>query len=148
MTRPATLQAELQALPGLTGSALRTRWAEVFGRPASPDLSPALLRQSIAHRRQEQVLGGVPPAILKALFRVADDARAAPSPQLAVGLRLVREWGGQRHVVEVEKGGMVWQGRTYPSLSAVARAITGTRWSGPRFFGLHDAQTPRQPRVD
>lgn len=141
-----TLAAELAALNRLTGSALRTRWAEVFGRPASPDLSTALLRQSLAHRRQEQVLGGIPPAILKELHRLAGQgaARQPPTAALAVGVRLVREWQGRRHVVDVTADGLVWAGRVYPSLSAVARAITGTRWSGPRFFGLPHAPARRQ----
>jgi hypothetical protein len=63
-------------------------------------------------------------------------------------VRLVREWQGKHHAVDVVADGAVWQGRTYPSLSAVARAITGTRWSGPRFFGLHDAKTSRQAQAD
>jgi hypothetical protein len=145
-----TLDDDLRTVGRLTGAALRERWAEVFGRPASVDLSTALLRQSLAHRLQERALGGVPPAILKQLHRLAADPPTGPPrpPPLAPGVRLVREWQGKHHAVDVVADGAVWQGRTYPSLSAVARAITGTRWSGPRFFGLHDAKTSRQAQAD
>lgn len=140
------LAAELAALEELTGPALRARWADVSGRPASVDLSTSLLRQALAHRLQERALGGVPPAILRQLHRLAAGERSGKPAPLTPGVRLVREWQGQHHVVDVVPDGMLWQGRTYPSLSAVARAITGTRWSGPRFFGLDHAKTRRLPR--
>jgi hypothetical protein len=145
--RRETLAADLAAVERLRGPALRERWAEVFGHPASPHLSQSLLRQSLAHRLQELALGGLRPALRKELYRLADDgdpSKPRPAP-LSPGVRLVREWHGQHQVVDVVADGVVWQGTTYPSLSAVARAITGTRWSGPRFFGLHDDKTPRRP---
>ena len=150
MKHRETLRDDLLAVDHLSGTALRERWAAVFGHPASVDLSTTLLRQSLAHRLQEQALGGVPPAILKRLHRLAADERTdkPKATALSPGVRLVREWRGIHHAVDVLADGIAWQGQTYPSLSAVARAITGTRWSGPRFFGLHDAKTPRQPRAD
>lgn len=144
-----TLASELARVEQIGGAELRQRWAEVFGRPASVDLSQSLLRQSLAHRLQEMVLGGVPPRVLKQLHRLAAagrDDKPRPPP-LSPGVRLVREWQGRHHVVDVTGDGVVWDGKTYPSLSAVARAITGTRWSGPRFFGVNDAKTPRQRRT-
>ena len=62
--------------------------------------------------------------------------------KIAPGMRLIREWNGSSHVVEAVDGGFVWNGKRYGSLSAVARAITGARWSGPRFFGLESGQVP------
>lgn len=149
-TYRATLAEELRALDRLTGQALRERWADVFGRPASRHLSASLLRQSLAHRLQVRALGDVSPAVRQLLHQLAagESTRPPQAIALAPGARLVREWRGIPHVVEVVADGAVWEGRRYPSLSAVARAITGTRWSGPRFFGLHDAKTPHHPRID
>lgn len=117
---------------------LRPLWAEVFGTSASPHLSTPLLRQALAHRLQEQTFGGVERTVLRRLHRLAADERAgkARARTLHPGTRLVREWRGETHVVEVTAEGYCWQGQSFRSLSRVATAITGTRWSGPRFFGL------------
>jgi len=149
-TYRATLAEDLRALDHLAGKALRERWVDVFGQPASRHLSASLLRQSLAHRLQTRALGGVSPAIRQRLHQlsVGEPSRPRHTTALAPGARLVREWRGIPHVVEVVANGAVWEGRRYPSLSAVARAITGPRWSDPRFFGLHDAKTPHHPRID
>ncbi len=97
--------------------------------------------RAVAYRMQVKRYGGLKPAVRRQLRKVADggSARAAAnvkSAGIAPGMRLIREWNGSSHVVEAVDGGFVWNGARYGSLSAVARAITGARWSGPRFFGL------------
>ncbi len=89
--------------------------------------------------------GGLKPAVRRQLRKVADGGSAQAvanlkSEKVVPGMRLIREWTGSSHVVEVVDGGFVWNGKRYGSLSAVARAITGARWSGPRFFGLESDQ--------
>ena len=101
----------------------------------------------IAARLQERAFGGLDRDSLRFLDRLARRERP-PRRQLKPGTVLVREYHGQRHTVTVVRDGFAWQGTTYPSLSAIARAITGTAWSGPRFFALRgagDAPSPNQP---
>ena len=91
---------------------------------------------------QENVLGGLKPATRRLLARIAVDARArqptnlVPMRKARVNTILIREWGGTRHEVTVVENGVMFRGKRYRSLSQVARAITGSRWSGPLFFGL------------
>lgn len=115
---------------------LKTRYQEVFCRPPPPRLSQDLLRRALAHQVQTEWLGGLPPKIEK-LLQSSNSPRALNGHRrLEPGSQLVREWQGDMHVVDVIEGGYRWKGERYSSLSAVAREITGTRWSGPRFFGL------------
>ena len=108
----------------------------------APPLSRNLLARAVVHRIQEKAFGRLRPAAARRLRRLAGgiDGGGAngPSagPALKPGSRLLREWRGETQVVEVTHEGLVWKGNRYRSLSAVARAITGVRWSGPRFFGL------------
>lgn len=81
----------------------------------------------------------MPRALLRALASAGADETSRPPPRLRPGGRFIREWGGVSHVVDVTADGYLWQGRSYRSLSAIARAITGAHWSGPRFFGLKAA---------
>jgi len=104
-------------------------------------MSRQLLLRALAYRLQEQALGGLDRATRRRLDRAAADLAAgrplaAPAPKIKPGTRLLREWQGVVHEVIVLEGGLQYRGETWPSLSAVAREITGTRWSGPRFFGL------------
>src|SRR5213080_3737872 len=92
----------------------------------------------IAYRLQEQAFGGLDRESLRFLDGLARHG-GAPRRQLKPGTVLVRDYHGQRHTVTVAPDGFNWQGATYPSLSAIARAITGTAWSGPRFFALAPA---------
>jgi hypothetical protein len=114
----------------------------MFDAAASAHLSRDLLSRAMAYRLQEQVVGGLRAATLRRLRRLAEDLRAGEAakitsaPTLQPGVRLMREWNGETHVVEVLADGFSWRGAAYQSLSAIARAITGVRWSGPRFFGL------------
>jgi hypothetical protein len=115
--------------------ALREEWRRRYGAP--PTLRSAdLLRHLLAW--QAEALGGLDARLVQAI-RAAGRTGARPRRTLAVGARLAREWQGQLHEVEVVEGGYLHQGRRHRSLSSVARAITGTRWNGPRFFGLRDA---------
>src|SRR5512135_613354 len=92
---------------------------------------------------QERALGGLKPAICRLLERVAEDVAARrpvkmppPAPRVGAGTVLVRQWGGVDHEVTVREEGVLFRGKRHRSLSEVARVITGSRWSGPRFFGL------------
>lgn len=134
MTAFDKLDAEIAALATLSSERLRERWAEVTGQMV-PRVSPAMLRLALAWELQARMLGGHSRATLRTLARLAS-AKTRTTAALP-GMRLVREWNGVVHVVTVGDGGQVrWQDQDYGSLSEVARAITGTRWSGPAFFGL------------
>jgi hypothetical protein len=133
---------EISHLPALDMPALRQRWVTLMGGDPSPIWGRALLMRAIAYRLQERSAAGLKPSTQRLLDRVAENrakntAQEVSNPQPSAGTVLIREWGGVRHRVTVLDHDVVSQGRRYKSLSEVARAITGTRWSGPRFFGLH-----------
>jgi hypothetical protein len=111
-------------------------------------MSRLLLLRALAYRIQEQALGGLDRATRRRLDRAARDLAAGRAvarlvPKIKPGTRLLREWQGVVHEVIVLERGVQYRGETWPSLSAVAREITGTRWSGPRFFGLKGAPDDR-----
>ena len=121
---------EVRALAGLDLEGVRAEWRKRLGEP--PKLrSVDLLRRNLAWRMQAAVFGGLDDKTL-AMIR----GRPAPGPELRSGSLIAREWQGVRHEVEVIDGGFRYNGETYDSLSKIARLITGTRWNGPRFFGL------------
>ena len=127
------LDAELAALPDLTWSELRSRWAQVTGRPV-PRVKHTLLRLALAWELQASVYGGLSRRTEQRLAQISGDEQDGGT---APGMKLVREWGGVLHTVTVSQDEAVhWDGKQWNSLSEVARAITGTRWSGPAFFGL------------
>jgi Protein of unknown function (DUF2924) len=134
-TDPAAIEAEIAHLRSLAIDALRRRWRVMFGRTPPAALSKDLLGRMIAGRLQEQAFGGLDRESLKFLDGLARHGGSSRR-RLKPGTVLVREYEGQRHTVTVARDGFDWQGTIYPSLSAIARAITGTAWSGPRFFGL------------
>ena len=93
--------------------------------------------RAVAHKLQELAYGGLSPAARRILIGLKEPASAKPTPRaLRPGTELLREWQGTTHRVTVMEDGVVYGGKRYGSLSEVARAITGSRWSGPRFFGL------------
>lgn len=96
----------------------------------------------IAFELQSRRKGGLPRAVAAAIEKGAGGKPRRVSPRLKPGGRLVREWNGTTHVVDVTEDGFNWNGRSYRSLSAIARAITGAHWSGPRFFGLSGGARP------
>jgi hypothetical protein len=116
--------------------ALITAWSEVFGTPVPKRLSIPFLRRFLAFEVQAQHLGGLPKGFVEQLGKADKEKAGARSPALKPGGRLIREWNGATHTVDVVEGGFIWNSRRYTSLSAIARALTGARWSGPRFFGL------------
>src|SRR2546430_100509 len=132
---PAAIEAAIARLRSLARDALRRRWRAVFGRTPPAPLSKDLLGRMIAGRLQEQAFGGLDRESLTFLEGLARHG-GSPRRQLKPGTVLVRDYHGQRHTVTVEADGFNWQDTTYASLSAIAHAITGTAWSGPRFFAL------------
>ncbi len=142
--RPEDVASELAAISDLPRAALVERWAAAYSRPPPKGISRRLLECAAAWHLQAQAFGGLDPAIRRRLHRLAkpgDDrtprvSRVAGSKSPPPGSRLVREWHGRTYTVDVLKAGFLFDGKQYDSLSQVARAITGARWSGPRFFGL------------
>ena len=133
------LDAELATLANLPVAELRKRWEALEGSLA-PALAAPLLRRLVAQRLQERRHGGLPALVRRELLRIADGERVQalprPRPQLSTGTRLVREWNGRTITVEVHDKGFQHAGRSWRSLSEIARHVTGAHWSGPRFFGL------------
>ena len=155
--RHRDLAHEIAALASLDLADLRIRWRRHLRTAPPPQLSRALLMRLLAYRIQAKVLGDLDRDTARLLERIArerlrrrDSAERAPKPKappivppiphpgLRPGTLLVREFAGVVHTITVEAKGFAWGGTTYASLSEVARAITGTRWNGPRFFGLRD----------
>jgi hypothetical protein len=134
-TDPAAIEAEIARVRSLRDDALRRQWRVMFGRTPPADMSKDMLRRMIAWRLQERAFGGLDRESLRFLDGLARHG-GSPRRRLKPGTVLVREYHGQRHTVIVASNGFDWQGTIYPSLSAIARAITGTAWSGPRFFAL------------
>ena len=130
----SAVEAEIAALEALSSAALRERWSALTGSPV-PRISPKLLRLALAWKLQARSFGGLSRATTRTLDQLGrGETLTAPARP---GMRLVREWQGRVHVVTVGEDQVVrWEERPYRSLSEVARAITGTRWSGPAFFGL------------
>jgi len=131
----------LEALPALSPAELRNEWRRLY-RTQPPRLSRDLLVRAIAYRIQELRYGGLGKATRRKLAALMN----APQPEgeiareiaqkIRAGARLVREWNGRTHTVTVQEEGFTYAGRSYRSLTAIAREITGAHWSGPRFFGL------------
>jgi hypothetical protein len=141
----------LTRLPELDFSELRQQWRALYKSDASPRLSRELLVRAVAYRMQEVALGGLRPQRQRQLRQIAQEfnqtgeIRRRAGLELKPGTRLVREWRGRTYQVLVLDDGFSWQGAQYRSLSAVAREITGTPWSGPLFFGLkQNLSTPRR----
>ena len=138
---PGELEQEIQELLTLDVSALRRKWAALFGSDPSPFLGRMFMVRAIAYRLQKKIFGGLKPSVQRILDRACDSRREAlqkaiPRPRAGAGTVLIREWQGTKHRVTVLDKYVVYRGRRYKSLSEVARAITGTHWSGPLFFGL------------
>jgi hypothetical protein len=144
-----TLDEEIAQLRGLALNGLRARWQSMTGRQAPPHLPWHLLLAMAAYHLQADALGDLDAATARLLKRVGSsrsDAEVAPLTdafaqqrhELLPGTVLTREWNGHIHRVMVTKDGFAWDGSTYDSLSKIACAITGTKWNGPRFFGLRD----------
>ena len=146
-TADASVLARLAALKRMSVKELKAEWEALFAAPA-PNNSRGYLELRLAWRIQELSLGGLSRETRKVLDLLADEidgksdrkAIIADPRNPVAGTRLVREWDGVEHTVTVMKDGFDWQGHKFKSLSAVAKAITGTQWNGYRFFGLADAR--------
>lgn len=129
-----SVEEEVAALATLSPAQLREKWTTVTGA-VLPKVSPALLRLALAYELQVKAHGGLSRRAQQRLPQLA--AAKTRTSDVQPGMRLVREWNGAIHVVTIDETKVVhWNGREWRSLSEVARAITGTRWSGPAFFGL------------
>jgi len=134
-------------LPDLPLCELKQAWAASWGSPPPKGARRRFLLLGIAWRWQVRIHGGFSRATERRLATLEATVREGhriepdcvkPAPRLLPGARLLRQWRGERHEVHVVEGGYIWQGRTHASLSAIARAITGSRRNGPAFFGLRD----------
>jgi hypothetical protein len=142
--RPAdpAVEAELDRLPTMPIVQLRARYRELFRADPPRAFGPDLLRRSIAHRIQEQAYGGLSRSAQRLLDQMMKAYAAKPNGKIVLprrikpGAVLVREWKGRSHRVMVLADGFAYDGKTFASLSEIAVLITGTRWNGPRFFGL------------
>ena len=141
------ISAKIRELPHLRTRQLRGVWQELFAKPPHPKLRRDLMIPMIAYRIQENAYGGLKPSTRKRLEKLAEELEQYPNGKLQPGLRiktgtkLIRHWQGRRHEVLASDEGFDYRGKRYRSLSEIAREITGTRWSGPLFFGLK--QGPR-----
>jgi hypothetical protein len=136
-----TLTAEIAGLSKTSVTDLRERWKAMYGSEPSGHIGRSLMIQTIAYRLQEKAFGGLKPSAQRVLERIGrgrSDAELEPTPKrrASAGTVLIREWRGISHRVTVLDHDVIYRGRRYKSLSEVARAITGTHWSGPLFFGL------------
>ena len=132
------IEAEIDRVRSLGLGALRTLWRTTLRSSPPPALTKDLVARFICWHIQEQALGGLDRDTAKLLDSLArgDKPGADGARRLKPGTVLVREYQGERHTVTIVPGGYLWRETTYASLSMIARAITGTAWSGPRFFGL------------
>lgn len=144
--RPTDIASCLASLPRQDKAGLRAQWLKLFAKAAPPKLRRELMVRVLAYRIQEQAFGGLSPGALKRLRQLAKTFEANPQaslpdvPTIKPGTRLIRSWQGQIHQVTVTDKGYECKGRRYGSLSEIARLITGTRWSGPLFFGLRNGR--------
>jgi hypothetical protein len=157
MHHDRNVSIEINNLEQKSRAELRVLWEEEVAGKAPPSLGRDILALGIAYARQERRYGGLARPVAKELDRLLprvlrDDATDAPksatSPLPRTGAMLVREWRGTTHQVAVVDDGFLWNGTTHGSLSSIARAITGTNWNGPRFFGMREGKdaTPETHR--
>ena len=144
---PDPIDQRLATLPKLSKTALGELWKELFSASQPPQLRRHLMIPILAYRLQEQAFGSLNAASrgrlrqLARAFETNTNSSVSSIPSIRTGTRLVRQWGDQVHLVNVEASGYEYQGVRYQSLSEIARLITGTRWSGPLFFGIKSDQT-------
>jgi hypothetical protein len=144
-----TVLAQLSALKTAHVADLKQKWRDLFDREPPP-YNRRFLENRLAYRIQELAYGGLKPQTIERLRTIAEDldgggpARRQPAKDRPIaGTRLIREFQGVEHCVTVRNDGYEYQGRPYKSLSAIARAITGTRWNGLIFFGLKNQRAGR-----
>jgi hypothetical protein len=132
------MAARWEELGQMDRAALRVAWAAAFGDAPPPFLSMIFIRKALIWEAQCRAFGGLSPDVKRALKSAVDGKQlSTPLSAIKPGTQLVREWHGRRYQVEVREDGFVMNGAHFKSLSAIALQITGTTWSGPRFFGLN-----------
>ncbi len=146
----ANISSQIAKLRALPRTQLLETWLKVYGRAAPRGIRRELLVPFLAYRMQEDAYGGLKPSTRSELRRIArglekpgGSTEARNRPRIKNGTRLIRQWRGQTHEVRVEESGYEYRGASYHSLSEIARKITGTRWSGPAFFGLNSTMSVR-----
>jgi hypothetical protein len=146
--KAAAVKAEIERLLSLSPGEVRMLWRKRFRKNVPRAVTTQLLVRTLAWKIQEEAFGGHDAATLKLLkaFANQDADKVVLFRKLKPGTTVIREYQGARHIVTITEGGFVWEGRAYSSLSAIALAITGAKWNGPRFFGLRDPNTGRPAR--
>ena len=140
-TQQQEIEAQLKKLPTMERSELQSLWQKLFQRPPSANLRRGMLISILAYRIQELAFGGLKEATLKSMHELAEDhaygknSIIQPMIRPKIGTRFVREYNGTLHEVTVLDAGYEYNGQTYRSLTQIAKIITGTKWSGPTFFG-------------
>jgi hypothetical protein len=148
------LEKDLAELARASIQCLRLRWQSVFRSEPPAAFGPDLLRRSIAQKLQEQHYGGLSPAAQRQLNQIVKAIAGKPNGRIELpkriksGAVLIRSWKDKSHRVTVLNDGFAFEGRVYSSLSEIAREITGTRWNGPKFFGLRPAKPRGEAVVD
>ena len=138
----ADIEARIIALEALTTADLRIEWRRLYRATPPTRVSRDLLIRGVAYKVQEQAHGGLSLGIKRRLHSLSegsdqrDGSAAAPAITMKPGTKLVREWHGHAHTVNVIDDGFEYRGERYPSLTRIARRITGVHWSGPLFFGI------------
>lgn len=142
LSSPPTIPDKIAELKQLSIIDLQAQWTSIVGAPPPKNARREYLLRAVTHELQSRAHGGLSKSLRRALMKLAEtksspDAHASSRTRsLKPGARLYREWKGQTHEVGIVEDGYQYQGKTFKSLSAIARKITGTRWSGPAFFGL------------
>ena len=148
---PQPVAQRLAALPALNRAALADLWKQLFKSEPSTKLRSDLMIPILAHRMQEKAFGTLNARARERLrqigvgFEKGNDFTISKTPRIRPGTRLVRQWGDRVHLVNVHSNGYEYQGARYRSLSEIARLITGTRWSGPLFFGINSHSANAKP---
>nr|WP_295661348.1 DUF2924 domain-containing protein [Polymorphobacter sp.] len=148
-----SLDAQLAALSAMSPAALRAAWRDAYRTPP-PAITPELMARAVAARLQERRHGGLPGSVAKEIARLTarlrrgDDVVATHEVRLKPGTRLVRGWRGRTINVLVTADGFEFEGRQYGSLTRITHEVTGTSWSGPRFFGLRGRKAVLAGKVD
>jgi hypothetical protein len=145
MASDAAISSRWEELTELDRSALRVAWTKAFAEAPPHFLSMIFMRKALIWDAQCRRMAGTPPDLKRALKAAAGGKSVRGSaPAICTGTQLVREWNGRRYQVDTTEDGYVMNGERFKSLSAIALHITGTSWSGPRFFGLTRGRSAAQ----
>ncbi len=141
MQKDSAVAGIVRRLPIMNRRELTKLWVDSYGKPPHPKLSPELMRPVLAFRLQERAYGGFSPDTARQIEQIARSLAPDSRPQgeahnrFKAGTRIIREWKGKTYEVLISGDGYAFAGKAYKSLSPIATLITGTRWSGPAFFG-------------